>query len=98
MIRTLAAAHLLLAFVQPAAAQVAKPDELPQRFAAAMAANDAEAMAALYASDAIVMTPEGPVAGGLEQITQLFGAMMGQGACSPPVSTTCEWMAVTGAG
>lgn len=51
---------------------IANPQDLPRLYAAAMAAGDVETIVSFYAPNAILMTPEGPVAAGAEQIGQLM--------------------------
>lgn len=58
----------------PAQAQpsIPSPPDLPKLYAQAMAAGDVEAIVAFYAPNAILMTPEGPVAAGADAIRALM--------------------------
>ncbi len=56
------------------------PENLPQLYTNAMAARDVEAIGGFYAERAILMTPEGPVAGGRDQIKALLARNFAAGA------------------
>jgi uncharacterized protein (TIGR02246 family) len=59
---------------------IANPQDLPRLYAEAMAASDVEAIVSFYAPNAIVMTPEGPVAAGADQIRALMSRNFAGGA------------------
>jgi len=59
---------LLLSLATAASAQVARPREAADRMVAAAAARDADAIAALYATGAILLGPNQPVTSGREAI------------------------------
>lgn len=59
---------LLLTFATLATAQVARPREAADRMVAAVAARDANAVAALYTTDAIILGPNQPVTAGQDAI------------------------------
>ena len=56
------------------------PENLPQLYTNAIAARDVEAIGGFYAERAILMTPEGPVAGGRDQIKALMARNFAGGA------------------
>lgn len=66
----------------PAMAQspITNPQDLPKLYAEAMAASDVDAIVSFYAPNAILMTPEGPIAAGADQIRQLMARNFGGGA------------------
>jgi uncharacterized protein (TIGR02246 family) len=64
----------------PAQPVIPAIDHLPRLFAEAMAARDADRLASYYGERAILMTPEGPVASGREQIRALFARNFSSGA------------------
>lgn len=59
---------LLLTLATTATAQVERPREAADRMVAAVAARDANAVAALYAQDAIILGPNRPVTAGQDSI------------------------------
>lgn len=59
---------LLLSLATAASAEVARPREAADRMVAAVAARDADAIAALYATGAILLGPNQPVTSGREAI------------------------------
>ncbi len=61
-------AILLLVLATTASAEVARPREAADRMVAAVAARDADAIAALYATGAILLGPNQPVTSGREAI------------------------------
>ncbi|MCA2011668.1 SgcJ/EcaC family oxidoreductase [Pararhodobacter sp. CCB-MM2] len=58
--------------ISTASAQVADPREAPALMVQAVAAQDANAVAALYASDAVVLSPNGATSQGREAIMQAW--------------------------
>jgi uncharacterized protein (TIGR02246 family) len=77
-----AGAAALMMSVAPVMAQspIANPQDLPKLYADAMAASDVETMVSFYAPNAILMTPEGPVAAGSDQIRTLLTRNFSGGA------------------
>lgn len=79
ILATLVAAGLLAGTAR-AQSPIVNPQDLPQLYAQAMAAGDVDTIVSFYASNAILMTPEGPVAAGAEQIRQLMARNFSGGA------------------
>ena len=63
-----------------AQAVIANPQDLPRLYAEAMAASDIETIVSFYAPNAILMTPEGPVAAGTDDIRALMTRNFAGGA------------------
>ncbi len=77
-----AALAVSIALGAPARAQspIANPQDLPELYARAMAAGDVDTIVSFYGPNSIVMTPEGPVAAGQEQIRLLMTRNFSGGA------------------
>lgn len=71
-----------MSLVVPAWAQspITNPQDLPKLYAEAMAAGDVDTIVSFYAPNAILMTPDGPVAAGADQIRQLMARNFTGGA------------------
>ncbi|MCA0203435.1 MAG: SgcJ/EcaC family oxidoreductase [Proteobacteria bacterium] len=76
---SLTVALAVLLSLSPAAAQVATPREAADRMVAAVAAQDAGAVAALYAPEAIVLVASQPVIAGRDAIRDAWARNFGAG-------------------
>ncbi len=74
-----AGAVALTLIAHPALAQVAQPLDAVDVFVAATAAGDADAIAALYAPNALLLAPGAPVIGGREAIRAIHQRNAGLG-------------------
>jgi len=76
---SLTVALAVLLSLSPATAQVATPREAADRMVAAVAAQDADAVAALYAPEAIVLVASQPVIAGRDAIRDAWARNFGAG-------------------
>lgn len=70
----------LLTGMAQAQSPIVNPQDLPTLYAEAMAAGDVDTMVSFYAPNAILMTPEGPVAAGSDNIRALLTRNFSGGA------------------